>query len=978
MRAPLKRLQKFACAVLVAASFQGIQSAHADWANFGTVSMTDATHPKLTNGYACYTDGRDIICDTGVGPIHVGPNGMINSGGMTVAGSVSASAVSATYVSATVLQINPSAMPCSTGLNGTIRYSSTSNTLEVCAGTAWSTLSSNTMPGNISGSGSATAVAFWNGPNSLSYDSGLYYDVPHSRLRVGNGSYTSTTVDASGTVRAIAKTSDANVTGIGQANVSNFVAWAPGTAQGQTVGMAFYPTFAGSADNGPRRAADIIAGFNNGTWGNQYLAFNVGGNGTTTNDAASTTIERVRITNSGNVGIGTQSPTTTLQVSGTFTVSNSAQASSAPSLYVASNGNVGIGTSTPGTVLEVSASPAAIAQRVEDGNVAMDVTVEPTTNDRVIRLANTSGLSTGGFDFFASNAAYNASRFRIFNDGRVGIGSGSPGSSLTVVGEVQVSSSGGACLSSTNGGAIRYSAGTLYYCNGSNTWASISGGGAGFTGGGSATAVAFWNGPSSLTYESATTSGLYWDHANGRLGIGTNAPGSALEVSTSTGGIRVNMNTSALPAFMADTSANNLVYLRFKKAGKTRWDFGANSAAESGSDVGSDFYVNRFADNEAYLGTPLLIERSSGNVGVGTTAPYATLQVSGTFTVSTTGQNSLASASLAVDSRGVSVSSIVHITGSAFSPIGAGGNAILSGTTAVSTSSAGSVTVYTGGNLAVGINSTGKVGVGKEPNSFPLSVGGTIFSGRNNTTVEGGEVDLAYPENDGGTTNASVWITDVYGSASAPTYRIFNRSSAGAVVNVLTLENDGTMWVGAASSYPSVQIEPAGAIGIKTNNSASGYWYESFYRNGSAIGTISQNGTTGVLYNTTSDRRMKENITDTREGLQLLMQLPVRDFAFRNDPSHTIVTGFIAQELNKVFPEAVTTNGDNGETSLKDKSKPWSVDYGRVTPLVVKAVQDLKIEKDDDIASLTIQLKAANDNIRELRNEIEQMKRARR
>jgi hypothetical protein len=34
-----------------------------DWANFGTVSMTDATHPKLTNGYGCYTDGRDIVCD---------------------------------------------------------------------------------------------------------------------------------------------------------------------------------------------------------------------------------------------------------------------------------------------------------------------------------------------------------------------------------------------------------------------------------------------------------------------------------------------------------------------------------------------------------------------------------------------------------------------------------------------------------------------------------------------------------------------------------------------------------------------------------------------------------------------------------------------------------------------------------------------------------------------------------------------------
>ena len=35
------------------------------------------------------------------------------------------------------------------------------------------------------------------------------------------------------------------------------------------------------------------------------------------------------------------------------------------------------------------------------------------------------------------------------------------------------------------------------------------------------------------------------------------------------------------------------------------------------------------------------------------------------------------------------------------------------------------------------------------------------------------------------------------------------------------------------------------------------------------------------------------------------------------------------------------------------KTKPWSVDYGRVTPLLVKSIQDLKAENDA--------LKAAND-----------------
>jgi hypothetical protein len=53
------------------------------------------------------------------------------------------------------------------------------------------------------------------------------------------------------------------------------------------------------------------------------------------------------ITNGGLLGVGTSSPTATLQVSGSFIVSTSAQASYAPSLYVATNGFVGIGTNNP-------------------------------------------------------------------------------------------------------------------------------------------------------------------------------------------------------------------------------------------------------------------------------------------------------------------------------------------------------------------------------------------------------------------------------------------------------------------------------------------------------------------------------------------------------------------------------------------------------------------------------------------------------
>ncbi len=116
----------------------------------------------------------------------------------------------------------------------------------------------------------------------------------------------------------------------------------------------------------------------------------------------------------------------------------------------------------------------------------------------------------------------------------------------------------------------------------------------------------------------------------------------------------------------------------------------------------------------------------------------------------------------------------------------------------------------------------------------------------------------------------------------------------------------------------------------------------SFYTGTSqtSVGSIVSTGS-ATAYNTSSDRRIKENIATTTLGLAQLMEIPVRSFDFINDPTHATTTGFIAQELNQVFPWAVTTNGDDGIVPLSPTSTPWSVDYGRVTPLIVKAVQDI-------------------------------------
>jgi len=114
--------------------------------------------------------------------------------------------------------------------------------------------------------------------------------------------------------------------------------------------------------------------------------------------------------------------------------------------------------------------------------------------------------------------------------------------------------------------------------------------------------------------------------------------------------------------------------------------------------------------------------------------------------------------------------------------------------------------------------------------------------------------------------------------------------------------------------------------------------YFSFYRNDSQIGTITLNGTSNVSYDTSSDYRLKENIEPMTGSIARLKQIKPSTFNFISEPDRSC-EGFIAHELGEVVPNAVSGKKD----AMRDDGKeimPQGVDFGRVVPLLVSALQE--------------------------------------
>ena len=102
---------------------------------------------------------------------------------------------------------------------------------------------------------------------------------------------------------------------------------------------------------------------------------------------------------------------------------------------------------------------------------------------------------------------------------------------------------------------------------------------------------------------------------------------------------------------------------------------------------------------------------------------------------------------------------------------------------------------------------------------------------------------------------------------------------------------------------------------------------------GTGSGQINANGANTAAFGTYSDRRLKKNIVDLPPQLSNILALRPREFDYIESEGGGHQIGFVAQEIQEIYPDAVGERADDGMLTVT----AWSKTEARL----VKAIQEL-------------------------------------
>ena len=466
-----------------------------------------------------------------------------------------------------------------------------------------------------------------------------------------------------------------------------------------------------------------------------------------------------------------------------------------------------------------------------------------------------------------------------------------------------------------------------------------------------------------LNYDSGT---LYLDSTNNRVGIGTTSPGQLLQIeSTSTAKVRLAYDAT-----------------RFGEIGRKSNGSYEIASFEDGADI--VFGTTQGAGSGTSTNERMRID-STGKVGIGTTtSPYElTVANSSDVNISIENKSSVTSGNRGTFSCFNSAGSTVGVVRFGADTDNVGTNIQFWGRPV-----GGSITEH------MRIDSSGNVGIGAIPETtfaqkrtLRLSTTASLIAGNayypypyyvaNNLYYDSSD-NLKYIASSGGAlldVNAHLGGRFTFYTAPAGT--------AGATASIterVRIHTSGATSFGTSDASPYTGTE---GFVVALND---GHRYGAIFgcdniANREAVIFVNPNGQVGSIrtngsstsYNTSSDYRLKDNVTSDWEATTRLKQLnPVR-FNFIAD-ADTTVDGFLAHEVQDIIPEAITgekdgmrdeeyevtptveaTYDDDGNILTEEvpavmatRSVPnyQGIDQAKLVPLLVKSLQEALTEID--------------------------------
>jgi len=619
-------------------------------------------------------------------------------------------------------------------------------------------------------------------------------------------------------------------------------------------------------------------------------------------------------------------------------------------MRIDSSGNVGIGTSSPGSILHAVASGAELrAQNTNTGQYFSGrVRLKgPAGTYRSTALVHGNNNAGGTNTYFALEGADSSDNYiqtlalydyasqywgfstnssekmRIDSSGNVGIGTSAPANLLEVRGAVTTTFSpnvyntvltGTSSATSGNAGCGISFRG---YTTGSSTIsdvAFVSGIKENTTDGNYAGALIFGtrtNGSGGGSFERMRID------SSGNVGIGTSSPQGLLHVVAGTNDtliFRGPINLGTGGSIYAVNSANSAV---------TPMEFGA-----------STYYF------------------AGGNVGIGTSSPSQKLTLQGAqLIIPSAGWSSgqVAYMYLGDTNNGVSATNGSYQTYFSFN----GHNWLVNGTEAMRIDGSRSVGIGTTTpqcifNVKTGTawvqNYSGSAASPSETVDWPVpAITATSYGNYTLQTM----MAFALPNDGNYFTGNSVWTIRLNQTASSTTSAGVNGLefigpgylALGAGQNErMRITSSGDVVIGATTASGKLHVESTSTgdtiyIAANTGGTAGQSVYVIPVRTaGTLRGGIQWNGS-NLLYNNSSDARLKDNVADADDAASLIDAIQVRKFDWKESGTHQRY-GFIAQELVEVAPEAVH--------QPEDEEEMMGVDYSKLVPMLVKEVQSLR------------------------------------